>query len=135
MTASVNHRIAAAFQEGKDPQQEAVIRWMRGLPKDARGGVKRSVFKYHLTRALLMYIQSGADTTANVLSASSANVASAPVVYSAPPAVGVVSSSELRTSPRVDSGQSTVPNVNPVSKPSDVRSSLRSKIAMSMTAS
>ena len=61
MTAPNTFRIAAAFQAEKDPQQDAVIAWLGSLPKDSRGGVKRSVMKYHLTRALLLYTQSGAD--------------------------------------------------------------------------
>lgn len=63
MTTPNTHRIAAAFQAEKDPQQDAVIAWIGALPKDSRGGVKRSVMKYHLTRALLLYMQSGADTS------------------------------------------------------------------------
>lgn len=63
MTAPNTFRIAAAFQAEKDPQQDAVIAWLGSLPKDSRGGVKRSVMKYHLTRALLLYTQSGADTS------------------------------------------------------------------------
>ena len=61
MTAPNTFRIAAAFQAEKDPQQDAEIAWLGSLPKDSRGGVKRSVMKYHLTRALLLYTQSGAD--------------------------------------------------------------------------
>ena len=63
MTTPNTYRIAAAFQAEKDPQQDAVIAWLGALPKDSRGGVKRSVMKYHLTRALLLYMQSGADTS------------------------------------------------------------------------
>lgn len=61
MTTPNTYRIAAAFQAEKDPQQDAVIAWLGALPKDSRGGVKRSVMKYHITRALLLYMQSGAD--------------------------------------------------------------------------
>lgn len=63
MTTPNTYRIAAAFQAEKDPQQDAVIAWLGALPKDSRGGVKRSVMKYHITRALLLYMQSGADTS------------------------------------------------------------------------
>lgn len=63
MTATSTYRIAAAFQADRDPQQDAIIAWLGALPKDDRGGVKRSVMKYHLTRALLLYMQSGADTS------------------------------------------------------------------------
>ncbi len=55
MAATNNVRVAAAFQPGKDPQQDKIIEWLSNLPKDSRGGVKRSVMKYHLTRALLLY--------------------------------------------------------------------------------
>ena len=66
MATPNNHRVAAAFQGGKDPQQDAIIAWLGMLPKDTRGGIKRSVMKYHMTRALLMYMQSGSDVSALV---------------------------------------------------------------------
>lgn len=79
MTAPNTFRIAAAFQAEKDPQQDAVIAWLGSLPKDSRGGVKRSVMKYHLTRALLLYTQSGADTS------TALHVGHVPVAPSATP--------------------------------------------------
>lgn len=80
------YRIAAAFQAEKDPQQDAVIAWLGALPKDVRGDVKRSVMKYHLTRALLLYMQSGADTsTALHVGGSSAPARPTPAVPAAVP--------------------------------------------------
>ena len=72
MATPNNHRVAAAFQGGKDPQQDAIIAWLGMLPKDTRGGIKRSVMKYHMTRALLMYMQSGSDVSALVAGTSAA---------------------------------------------------------------
>lgn len=77
MTTPNTYRIAAAFQAEKDPQQDAVIAWLGALPKDSRGGVKRSVMKYHLTRALLLYMQSGADTSTALHIGSGASASSA----------------------------------------------------------
>lgn len=51
-----NARVAAAFQGGKDPQQDLILQWLGTLPTDERGGIRRSVMKYHLTQALLLYI-------------------------------------------------------------------------------
>lgn len=80
------YRIAAAFQAEKDPQQDAVIAWLGALPKDVRGDVKRSVMKYHLTRALLLYMQSGADTS-TALHMGSGGPAVAPVPRAVQPTV------------------------------------------------
>ncbi len=134
--ASTNHRLAAAFQEGKDPQQEAVIQWLHSLPKDARGGVKRSVMKYHLTRALLMYIQSGSDTSAQLVGGVAEKPQGTRVVEHATPVAPVAS--KTVAAPEPVTVQTTVVQSAPASgdipvlvKP--VKSGgLRSKIAQSM---
>lgn len=60
------HRVAATFQGGRDPDQDAVIQWLGTLPKDDKGQLRRSVLKYHLQRALLHYIHSGLASSQSV---------------------------------------------------------------------
>lgn len=60
------HRVAATFQGGRDPDQDAVIQWLSTLPKDEKGQLRRSVLKYHLQRALLNYIHSGLASSQSV---------------------------------------------------------------------
>ena len=63
MTTSNGRRIAATFQGGRDPDQDQIVAWLKTLPVCDKGSVERSVMKYHITRALLMYIQSGIGGT------------------------------------------------------------------------
>ena len=132
---STNHRLAAAFQEGKDPQQEAVIQWLHSLPKDARGGVKRSVMKYHLTRALLMYIQSGSDTSAQLVGGVTEKPQSARPIEHAPP-VGQVAGKTIVPSEPTVAAQAPALNQAAADIPVLVKpvksGGLRSKIAQSM---
>ena len=86
MTAPNTFRIAAAFQAEKDPQQDAVIAWLGSLPKDSRGGVKRSVMKYHLTRA---QTPSSVPAPAPSVVPTRAAVAPVPVAPSVAPVVPV----------------------------------------------
>lgn len=60
------HRVAATFQGGRDPDQDAVIQWLGTLPKDDKGQLRRSVLKYHLQRALLNYMHSGLANSLSV---------------------------------------------------------------------
>lgn len=87
------HRVAATFQGGRDPDQDAVIQWLGTLPKDEKGQLRRSVLKYHLQRALLHYINSGLANSQSVGVVPSAQSmpapASRPAVQVAPPAVPV----------------------------------------------
>ena len=143
MTTPNTYRIAAAFQAEKDPQQDAVIAWLGALPKDSRGGVKRSVMKYHLTRALLLYMQSGADTSTALHIGSGASVAAPvpaarhlPSVASAPapsPAPAFAASPVSALSVAQGPADSSVPVLTDPVKKSGGK--LRNKIATSMKGS
>lgn len=133
MTTPNTYRIAAAFQAEKDPQQDAVIAWVGALPKDSRGGVKRSVMKYHLTRALLLYMQSGADMSTALHIGSSV-----PPVPQARMSPFAVNAAPVANSAAVSTALSSLPVANnsaipvltdPVKK---AGGKLRSKIAISM---
>lgn len=87
------HRVAATFQGGRDPDQDAVIQWLSTLPKNDKGQLHRSALKYHMMRAILQYINSGLTTSQTpvgvVLAAPVANATTSPhpvvaVVASAP---------------------------------------------------
>lgn len=138
MATPNNHRVAAAFQGGKDPQQDAVIAWLGTLPKDTRGGIKRSVMKYHMTRALLMYMQSGADASAlvNGLAPVSAPVVPASPPYSAPVRVAPAMPTPVMPPPIAAVVPTASPPAIPVLvdgvKPSSVNKALRNKIRNSM---
>lgn len=121
MTASNTYRIAAAFQSDKDPQQDAVIAWLGTLPKDSRGGVKRSVMKYHLTRALLLYTQSGTDMSTALHMGS--GMAPRPVLDERAPQVFVPAASPLLN----------VPTETSIETVKRVGGGLRGKIANSMS--
>lgn len=142
MATPNNYRVAAAFQGEKDPQQDAIIAWLGNLPKDARGGIKRSVMKYHLTRALLMYMQSGADTSTSLINApapSSALSQKDGATKPQPPSAVVDSA---RNSPVTPVGNPPVSIPAPVEpqipvlhdevKPKGLNNALRKKIAGSM---
>ena len=141
MTTPNTYRIAAAFQAEKDPQQDAVIAWLGALPKDSRGGVKRSVMKYHLTRALLLYMQSGADTSTALHIGSGASVAAPvpaarhlPSVASAPAPAPAFAASPVAAPPVAQGpADSSVPVLTDPVKKSGGK--LRNKIATSMKGS
>lgn len=157
MATPNNHRVAAAFQGGKDPQQDAIIAWLGTLPKDTRGGIKRSVMKYHMTRALLMYMQSGSDVSALIAgtppasptlpvsrpaltasvptkvseSASQSPPVSAPtpVVHTAPVLQPLITPTEAPSSP------APIPTLSDGVKTKGVNHALRNKIKNSMRSS
>ena len=119
--ASTNRRIAATFQSGRDPDQDQIVDWLKTLPVSGKGNVERSVMKYHITRALLMYIQSGiSKNTSNTGPAAMPHVvsASAPVVVS----------------PVVSHQGAQVPAVPAAPAKPAAGSALRNKIAKSMKA-
>lgn len=60
--SETQRRIAANFQCGKDPRQDAVIAWIDSLPVSEKGSIKNSVVKYHITEALLDYIKKTSKT-------------------------------------------------------------------------
>ena len=151
MATPNNHRVAAAFQGGKDPQQDAIIAWLGMLPKDTRGGINRSVMKYHMTRALLMYMQSGSDVSALVAGTSPAapavpasrpapvapartepapTISSHPVATAAPDAPASVPPAV--SAPAAFSSPAPIPTLSDGVKAKGVNHALRNKIKNSM---
>ena len=128
--ADSTYRLGGRFQSGKDPQQDAIIAWLGTLPKDARGDIKRSVVKYHLTRALLLYIQSGADTSTAVLGAPRvARPASAPHPAEVPHSASALPAAAVTAPVPVSAPE---PSASPPPTPSGGKGGLRARIGRSM---
>lgn len=136
MPTTSNRRIAATFQCGRDPDQDQIVEWLKTLPTSEKGMVERSVMKYHITRALLLYIQSGKTSLA---SSSKQGVSDIPVLKDV-----VVASVDVAKPVAVEKPQVSTPvhvSTTPVSVPPVVESKpvkpagslLRSKIAKSMS--
>lgn len=150
-TTSKDRRIAATFQCGRDPDQDQIVDWLKTLPVNNKGMVERSVMKYHITRALLLYIQSGnssATSGVSVKSVQTKQLEDIPVLkdavsqvstQTAPPVVNAkVPTASAVTSPVAQAPVSTTPSAEkppaPVAtKPSGAGSLLRKKIAQSMS--
>ena len=148
--ADSTYRLGGRFQSGKDPQQDAIIAWLGMLPKDTRGGIKRSVMKYHMTRALLMYMQSGSDVSALVAGTSAApavpasrpapvapartepapTTSSHPVATAAPDAPASVPPAV--SAPAAFSSPAPIPTLSDGVKAKGVNHALRNKIKNSM---
>lgn len=138
-TTTASRRIAATFQCGRDPDQDQIVEWLKTLPVNKKGMVERSVMKYHISRALLMYIQSGKTQSVSVKTSTSvsdvpvlSNVVTPPAPVHTPP---VVASTPVQDVPVA---QPSAPAVTPApveQKPKGAGSLLRNKIAKSMSGS
>jgi hypothetical protein len=126
------HRVAATFQAGRDPSQDAIINWLNTLAKNERSQLHRSVLKYHLTQALLMYIPQAAMST------GSRALPVTPVVPSLHPGIAIVSDSTfiaLEATPRpllAGGSSSSVESHESSNLPKSGGGVLRSRLKMSM---
>ncbi len=124
---TLSRRIAATFQSGRDPDQDQIVEWLKTLPVSDKGNVERSVMKYHITRALLLYIQTGSMSKSQ--SIPHALVTVQPSITQAPPIN--VSPVEKEMKPIIEPPVHVDTPV--VSKPKGAGSLLRNKIAKSMS--
>lgn len=136
-TTSASRRIAATFQCGRDPDQDQIVEWLKTLPVNKKGMVERSVMKYHISRALLMYIQSGKTQSVSVKAPVGnvpvlSDVATPPVQAKTAP---TTATAPVQAVPAAQSAPVSNPDIpTPVeSKPKGAGSLLRNKIAKSMS--